>query len=472
VRSHRRAFAIAFALATAIFLTACRAYSASEPANQGAIFQHPDGRITANLTSRGWAANAQITDTSAILFYLYKGDKLTGIAFTNDPGFYGYDADSAFYFPPLEADSAQTYPDTKPTDPQSYRDADTWQCIKNPYSTNVNYGRYQCGVNASPIRFLNRSLTTHSLVAYAANSKGYPHWSASGFSQIGSAYASVKDGDKFSGFFAVYYNAMKNAVDAENRFDLASTLWKRPVEADLVSPRIDITVSLSAQGSRQAQGTTYNIPDYSTWYDAFASCRATQNVPAGSVYISEILWVGSKDTSGISSAEDEFIEIYNANSFDVNISGWRLAGAGAGSASVSIPICTTIKAQSVYVVAAGSAKAIQNANLVTSALALSNNGESSLNLTNASGQQISSLAGCTAPAWGSQGVNGTVGNAHRSMRLVSTTSPSTSCASGWIASSTADASYAASVQNLTTPYRAATDTGTNGTVATPGFKGP
>lgn len=458
-------------LISALFF-ACRTPSQNEPQNQGAIFQHGSGQFSAQLTNRGWATNPRITDTSAVIFYLLKNEKLVGIAFTNEPGVFGFDGDSNFYYPPLEAMAGENYSGSKPKDPVAQGDADTWQCIRNPYSSSAQYGKFQCGVNESPIRYLDRSRTAHTLAVHAANSRGYAQWSGVGFSAMGSAFAPVKEGEKYSGFFAVYYSAVRTATDAEDRFDLGSSIWKRPIEPDLISPRVNITVKLAPEGARDAGGSTYDIPDFSTWYDGYASCRATQTVPAGSIYISEILWMGSKDLSGISSSEDEFIEIYNSNSFDVNISSWRLSGAGAGSAALSFPICTTIKAGSVFTIAATTAKAISQADYVTGALSLSNSGETSLAISDTLGNVVSTLSGCTTGPWGGQGVNGATGNAQRSMRLTNIATPASTCAAGWTSTSAADATYALGSQKIATGYRASNDLGSEGTVATPGFKGP
>jgi hypothetical protein len=286
-----------------------------------------------------------------------------------------------------------------------------------------------------------------------------------------SAYHPVKDGDRYFGYFAVYYSAMRTATDAEERFDLGSAAFKRPIEPDLISPRIDITINLQATG-RIPAGSTYEIPDYATWYDPFTSCRSAQNVPANSVYFSEILWMGSKDISGTGSSEDEFIEIYNSNSFDVVLSGWRLMGVGSGSAAISLPNCAVIKAGGVFTVGKQTGKAIRRLDYTDTGMSLSNSGEATLGIQDAAGNTVSSITGCATGPWGGQGVLGSTGHANRSMRLTNILAPSLSCTTGWSTTSAADPDYLNSSQNLSAAFKAGSDSGVDGTIATPGFRGP
>lgn len=457
--------------------------------------QTADGQITVSLTSHGIAKDPRITQNSLIVFYLYKkkdysincssaadrikcedqlvfkNEKIDALGFTNEPGYFGYNPDRGSYFPELSAPQGQTYPATKPNDPDGFPDPDAWQCIRNPFSSSPNQGKFECGINAHPIRNFNKDLTTHTMAVYAATYRGLPAPYGAEYNLFMSSYHPVKDGDRYYGYFAVHYSAIRPAADAEDRFDLGSAAFKRPIEPDLVSPRIDITINLQAAGKNPA-GSTYEIPDYTSWYDPFSACRSTQDVPGNSVYFSEILWMGSKDLSGTSSSEDEFIEIYNSNSFDVVVSGWRLNGVGSGSGAISLPNCALIRAGAVFTVGKPTSKSIRKLDYADTGMSLSNSGEATLGIQDAAGNTISSMTGCTAPPWGGQGILGSTGNANRSMRLTNLLSPSGNCFAGWSTTSSADPGYLNSSQNLAAAFKTDSDSGVDGTIATPGFKGP
>lgn len=457
--------------------------------------QTADGQITVSLTNLGIAKDPRINPNSLVVFYLYKrkdysincksakdktkcedqlifkNEKIEAMGFTNEPGYFGYDPNRGSYFPELTAAPGQNYPTIKPADPPGFPNPDSWQCIRNPVSSSPNLGKFECGINAHPIRYFDKDLTTYTMGVYAATQHGMPAPYGSEYNLFMSSYHPVKDGDRYYGYFAVYFSATRNATDAEERFELGSAAFKRPIEPDLISPRVEITVNLQATG-KIPPGSTYEIPDYTSWYDPFSACRSTQIVPLNSVYFSEILWMGSKDIAGTGSAEDEFIEIYNSNSYDVVLSGWRINGAGSGSASISLPSCSLIKAGGTYTVAKQTSKAFGKPDYTDAGLSLSNLGEAKLSIQDAAGNIVTSMTGCTTPAWGGQGVLGGSGNANRSMRLVNVLAPSGNCSSGWVTTSTADAGYGSASQNLAVSFKATTDSGVDGTVATPGFKGP
>lgn len=474
---------------------ACNAGSNGEAPNQGAVQQTPEGQIIANLSSRGIQNDARFSQQSMIALYLYKkkdyslscvsaadrqkcedalifkNEKIDSLGFSNEPGYFGFDADFSSYNPTLIADAGHTYPSTKPADSPGFADPDVWQCLRIPFSTDPNYGKYQCGVNAHPIRYFNKKLTTYTLQVYATDAKGYASSYILDYNLFNSLNHPVKDGDRYYAYFAVHYNATKAAADSEDRFDLSATTWKRPIEPDLISPRIEINVKLLAEGPYDKAGSVYDIPDFNKWYDPFAGCRATQAVPANSIYISEMMWMGSEHTSGMGSSEDEFIEIYNSNSFDVSISGWKLNGVGAGTAPVVLPPCAAIKANSTYTIGKQISKAFTKFDFVAS-IALSDSGEGTLNIQDSSGTIISQVTGCTTGPWGGFGLNGAANLPKRSMRLTSNAAPAATCAAGWSTTSFSDTGYAAAAANVSAAYKGTADTAVEGTIATPGFAGP
>lgn len=486
-------YAFFFALAS---FAACKVGSNGEAPNQGALQQTPEGQIVANLSSRGIQNDPRFNDQSMIAVYLYKkkdyslscvsasdrqkcedglifkNEKIDSLGFSNEPGYFGYDADFGSYYPMLVADAGHVYQATKPADPAGFADPDVWQCLRIPFPSDPNYGKYDCGVNSHPIRFFNKKLTTYTLQVYATDSKGYASSYILDYNLFNSLNHPVKDGDRYYAYFAVHFNAMKPAADSEDRFDINATTWKRPIEPDLVSPRIEINVKLLAEGAYDKAGSVYDIPDYTRWYDPLAGCRTTQSVPVNSIYISEIMWMGSEDTSGTGATEDEFIEIYNSNAFDVSISGWKINGLGSGTAAVVLPTCATIKANSVYTVGKQTSKAFSKFDYVTSAVSLSNSGEGTLNIQDSSGNIISQVTGCTTGPWGGNGTNGTAGVPKMSMRLTSITNPAATCTTGgpgfWCTTSTADSNYSTLSANVISSYKAAADSGNEGTIATPG----
>ena len=331
-------------------LAYCKAGSnGSEPPNQGAIQQTPAGQIVANLSNRGIAGDARFNERTMIAIYLYKkkdyslsctsaadrkkcedglifkNEKIDSLGFTNEPGYFGYDADFNSYFPTLVADEGHVYSSVKPADPAGFPDADVWQCIRNPFQGNPNYNKFECGVNSHPIRYFNKNLTTYTLQVYATDGKGYASSYILDYNLFNSLNHPVKDGDRYYAYFAVHFNALNTAADSEDRMDFAASTWKRPIEPDLVSPRIEINVKLLPEGPYDKAGSVYDIPDYSTWYDPFAGCRPTTNVPANSIYYSEFLWQGSEDNTAAATTDDEFFEIYNKNTFDVVLTGCVLA---------------------------------------------------------------------------------------------------------------------------------------------------
>lgn len=487
------------ALAGLCAIGACTAGSSGEPPNQGALQQTATGQIVANLSNRGISKDPRINETSMIALYLYKkvdyslscvnasdrlrcedalvfkNEKVDSLGFTNEPGYFGYDAAYGSYYPTLIADNGQSYPSTKPADPPGFTDPDVWQCIRNPYTTSPLYNKYECGVNFHPIRYFNRNLTTYTLQVYATNGQGFASSYILDYNLFNSLNHPVRDGDRYYAYFAVHYNAMRVAADSEDRFDATASTWKRPIEPDLISPRIEIRVKLLAEGPYDKPGSVYDIPDYSTWYDPLANCRPTQSVPANSIYISEILWMGSEDTAGNAQTDDEFLELYNSNNFDVVLSGWKIQGAGSGSNAISLPTCAVIKANSVYTVGDRTDKAISKLDYATTAFSLSNNGEN-LSLVDHLGNTVYSLTGCSSPAWGNKGSNGGSGQPKRSMRLTSINTPASTCSSGWTTSSRSDTGYATGSANIHPAYWYADtlpdDNSGDGTVATPGFAGP
>jgi hypothetical protein len=495
--AHRRVLRLRPMLLTliAVACVACEAGSNGEAPNQGALQQTAAGQIVANLSSRGIEKDPRFTELSMIALYLYKktdyslsctaaadrrvcedglifrNEKVDSLGFTNEPGYFGYEPsyDPPRYYPNLVAADGYNYPQTKPADPPGFADPDVWQCLYSGFQ-----GGYACGVNSHPIRHFNKQLTTYTLQVYATNGQGYASSYILDYNLFNSLNHPVKDGDRYYAYFAVHFNAMKAAANSEDRFDANASTWKRPIEPDLVSPRIEVKVKLLPEGPYDRAGSVYDIPDYSTWYDPLAGCRAAQSVPANSVYISEIMWMGSKSVAGAGALEDEFIEIYNSNAFDVSISRWKILGAGTSSEAIVLPTCAVIKAGGVYTVGAQSTKAFTKLDHTNAKFSLSNSGESTFGLTDANSTPVYShtISNCTTGPWGGFGVNGNAGVPKRSMRLVSRNTHSTTCASGWTSTSTADTGYSAGSANLSSNYSGSADTGVEGTIATPGFAGP
>ncbi|MBV6492813.1 MAG: hypothetical protein LDLANPLL_00818 [Turneriella sp.] len=484
-----------FCVLPVTFFLNCYAGSVSDEApNQGALQQTAQGQIVANLTNKGIVKDSRFNEQSMVALYIYrkkdyslscttasdpqkcedllifKNEKVDALGFTNEPGYFGYDADFNSYLPMLVAEG-NSYPfDTKPADPPGFPDADVWQCRKINFVGNPNYGKYECGVNSHPIRKFNKDLTTYTLQGYATNGRGYASSYILDYNLFNSLNHPVKDGDRFYAYFAVHFKAIKAAQDSEDRFDITASTWKRPIEPDLISPRIEINVKMLAEGHYDKPGSVYDIPDYSTWYDPFATCRPTAGV-AGSVYFSEILWMGSKSISGVSATEDEFIELYNNTGSAINVSGWKIKGAATGGGDLVLPLCATIPAGGVYTIGEKTTEAFTQFDYTTSSISLPTGG-TNLAIEDAQGTTIQALTNCTSPAWGGKGVNGGLNVPKQSMRLNSITSAATSCASaGWVTTSTGDSNYATASVNVNTSYMAPDDI-SEGTVATPGYKGP
>ncbi len=489
---------VAFRLAALLALSACNAGSTGEPPNQGALQQTASGQIVANLSSRGISKDSRFSETSMIALYLYKkvdyslscasasdrlrcedalifkNEKVDSLGFTNEPGYFGYDATYGSYYPTLIADPGQNYPSVKPADPPGFTDPDVWQCIRNPYTTSPLYNKFECGVNSHPIRYFRRDLTTYTLQVYATNGQGFASSYILDYNLFNSLNHPVRDGDRYFAYFAVHFNAIKAAADSEDRFDGSASTWKRPIEPDLVSPRIEINVKLLAEGPYDKPGSVYEIPDYSTWYDPLANCRPTTGTSPGSVYFSEIMWMGSEDTGGSATTDDEFIELYNASGSDINLSQWRIEGAGTGGSDLTLPLCTVIKAGSVLTIGKYTNRAFTKHDVVTPSISLLNSGRN-LTLKDAAGVTIHALSGCTA-TWGGKGTNGGAGLPKSSMRLNPAVrsvpfSASACNTTDWVTTQTTDAGYAAASVNLN-PASAAGDDTSEGTVATPGYAGP
>lgn len=486
-----------FSMLSFLGLIGCSIESGKEAPNQGAVQQTREGQIVANLTHRGIKDDARFTETSMVALYFYKktdyslsctsapdrkkcedllifkNEKIDSLGFTNEPGYFGYSADFNSYRPMIIADQGFNYPTVKPSDPPGFSDPDVWQCYLNTFTGSPNYGKYECGVNSHPIRYFNKDLTTYTLQVYATDGRGYASSYILDYNLFNSLNHPIKDGDRYYAYFAVHFNALKSATDSENRFDFNASTWKRPIEPDLVSPRIEINVKMLPEGHYDRAGSVYDIPDFSTWYDPFAACRAAQTVPANSVYISEVMWMGSEDLSGAPSTDDEFVEIYNSNSFDVSLSGWKILGAGSGSTALTLPTCAVIPAGGVYTVGKRTDKAFTQFDFVSSNINLANGGESSFGLQSPTGSYSHTIANCASPqAWDNKGINGSTNAPKSSMRLFAIATHSTDCASGWITTSVDDTNFTAAAANVHSDYLAATDTATEGTVATPGFAGP
>ncbi|HRP70427.1 MAG TPA: lamin tail domain-containing protein, partial [Turneriella sp.] len=481
---------ILFSLLVSFLIVGCYVGSVGDEApNQGALQQTAQGQIVANLTNKGIVKDARLNEQSMIALYIYrkkdyslscttatnpkkcedllifKNEKLDALGFTNEPGYFGYDADFDSYSPMLVAEG-NSYPyATKPADPPGFPDPDVWQCRKITYPSSPDYGKYECGVNSHPIRNFKKDLTTYTLQGYATNGRGYASSYILDYNLFNSLNHPVKDGDRFYAYFAVHFKAIKAARDSEDRFDKTTSTWKRPIEPDLISPRIEINMKMLAEGAYDKPGSVYDIPDYATWYDPFAGCRPTTGV-AGSVYFSEILWMGSKSIAAVSATEDEFIELYNNTGAAINISGWKIKGAATGGGDLVLPLCATIPANGVYTVGKQTTKAFTQFDYTASGISLSNSGVN-LVLEDAQGTTIHTMTSCTSPAWGGRGVNGGANTPKRSMRLAAIATASPLC-TAWVTTSTGDTNYPTASANVSALY-AAPDDVSEGTVATPGY---
>jgi hypothetical protein len=96
----------------------------------------------------------------------------------------------------------------------------------------------------------------------------------------------------------------------------------------------------------------------------------------GDVVINEIMWAGSAGGSG-----DEWIELRNMTSHDIDISNWRIDGAGAGNGShVEIPNDYSIKAHGYFL--------IMNNKWNDSAIKLDSDLDKDEGMTNVSGMNL------------------------------------------------------------------------------------
>lgn len=489
----------AYPLVAIIFLVInCNAGANGEAPNQGAVQQTAAGQIIANLSNRGISADARFSGQSLIVIYLYKkkdyslsctlatdrqkcedglifrNEKVDSQGFSNEPGYFGFDGDYNSYYPTLVADPGHVYLATKPLDLPGFADPDVWQCLRIPFPSDPNYGKYGCGVNSHPIRLFNPELTTYTLQVYANDAKGYPSSYLLDYNLFNDMNHPVKDGDRYFAYFAVHFDATKAAADSEDRFAFNASTWKRPIEPDLVSPRIEMRIKLLPEGPYDKAGSTYDIPDFSTWYDPLAGCRVAQSIPANSVYISEIMWMGSEDTSGSGASEDEFIEIYNKNNFDVSLSGWKVLGAGVGTAAITLPACSVIKANSVFTIGRQTSKAFTKFDFITTSLSLTNSGESAFGITDGNPTPVYShtISNCTVSPWQGTSANGGAGAPKRSMRLTNVSTPSGDCTALWSMTSTTDMNFFTGAGNVSPAHKAAADAGVEGTLATPGYAGP
>ncbi|MCS6984934.1 MAG: lamin tail domain-containing protein [Leptospiraceae bacterium] len=445
---------------------------------QGTVFQYPDGNITIFLNNRGFLDNPKITKRSVFIAYvfrradyavecasepnvqkcedklIFRNEKIDSLAFSNEPGFFGYDPVYG-YSPLLVADYPQgSYPTEMPPDPPGMQDPDIWQC----YYSSFHKG-YRCGINNHPIRYLDLSLSQFHMVVYAADGKGYPSSYLVDYNKFQSLNHPVQDGMRFYVYLAVHYEGILEHDLAEKRFYAGSSVFRRPVLPDLISPRIPIRIKLLAEGPYDAPGSVYDIPPFENWYKP--GCEASQ-VQQDDIVFSEILWAGSEDINGIDDSQDEFFELYNRTDQDLIVSNFRIRGMASGTKEITLPDCTVLPAKKAFAIHRKVGKAFKTANLVIPEIAISNLGKE-IAILRPDGSVIHSL-NCTSPAWGSQGSNL---SPKRSMSLANPDIVPTSCGSYQTTSST-QANYAQKSSRIDTPFRSDSDS-LPGTIATPGF---
>ncbi len=133
------------------------------------------------------------------------------------------------------------------------------------------------------------------------------------------------------------------------------------------------------------------------------------------VVISEIAWAGSS-----SSASDEWIELTNVSDTAVDLSGWKLTGAGSSNADLVLPDGARLEPHSTYLIAnyehthANSALA-GAPSYVTASLSLPNGGFD-LSLYDAGNAPVDVAGGTGAPfAGGSGGTGDSLDGRYRSM---------------------------------------------------------
>ncbi len=121
--------------------------------------------------------------------------------------------------------------------------------------------------------------------------------------------------------------------------------------------------------STQEQSQTTDDPTDTTAYDSTAQTSAT---PIPQIIISEINWAGSE-----LSQSDEWIEIYNADSTAVDISGWILTGCATSGNAIALEDGTIIEASktlliSNYDLGYDKTTLLTQPDLVTTSISLSN----------------------------------------------------------------------------------------------------
>lgn len=95
----------------------------------------------------------------------------------------------------------------------------------------------------------------------------------------------------------------------------------------------------------------------------------------GSVIINEIVW-STYNSSGLSDAGDDMIELRNTTSAAIDISGWTIVNAGtSGSPNLVLPASSIIAANGYFVIAAKTTGVVTTANWTTSSLDLLSGGE-------------------------------------------------------------------------------------------------
>ncbi|RME88557.1 MAG: lamin tail domain-containing protein [Candidatus Hydrogenedentota bacterium] len=346
------------------FLHCSSIVDGSKPENQGFLWQLPDGNLQAYLNSKGLHDDPRLKKTSVIMMYIYKKGAeidqpcdssetadhcLDSFGFANDPGYFGYDPQYKNYSPLLMSD----------------------------------------GTNPHPITYLNLDLSTHIMPAFAASGSEFASTYFYDYNEFQSLNHVVFDGDRFDVYFAVHFNAMKEAANEKDRFDPNSSVWLRPVAPDLISPKISIKIKLLAEGPQDEPGNYYEIPDYSTWK---ACPKETAN--SNDVVISEIFWGDSVADDGSSKStgdEDEFVEIANISGKDLNIGYWKLR---IDSTEFTLPPCVELKAGEELALVSHKKYAFSETGLFLSGLDLVENGSSStttMSILDSSGNTIYSL---------------------------------------------------------------------------------
>ena len=96
---------------------------------------------------------------------------------------------------------------------------------------------------------------------------------------------------------------------------------------------------------------------------------------AGAVVISEINWAGSYSDALINDSTDNFLELYNTTSGQINISDWWFACTTTGTnvnSKIKMPPGAVIPANGFFTVATKNTGAFPNATYITSSLGISN----------------------------------------------------------------------------------------------------